>query len=210
LRDGERSGIVAAGWAREARFDGVHGKAIHPMWKLSIGVLASWILVIAGCASAPKSAEDQATLNTKCEAAIASFTKKDPSLKKHFETAAGWAVFPTIGKGGMGVGGAWGSGQVYGREKGLMGYTTLSQATIGFQLGGQAYSELILFEDVAALDRFIGGNFEFSAQVSAVAATAGASADANYSGGVMVLTIAGGGLMYEASVGGQKFDYKAK
>ena len=77
-------------------------------------------------------------------------------------------------------------------------------------MGGQSYSELILFEDDAGLDRFIRGNFEFSAQVSAVAATAGASADANYSGGVMVLTVAGGGLMYEASVGGQKFDYVSK
>jgi lipid-binding SYLF domain-containing protein len=140
---------------------------------------------------------------------IAQFQKNDPGLKGWFSGAYGYAVFPSVGKGGAGIGGAYGKGEVYEQGK-LVGYTSLSQATIGFQLGGQAYSEVIFFKDKAAFDRFTGGKFELSAQASAVAATAGASADANYRSGVAVFTMARGGLMYEASVGGQKFSYEAK
>jgi lipid-binding SYLF domain-containing protein len=93
-------------------------------------------------------------------------------------------------------------------EKGKpIGDTSLTQITIGFQLGGQAYSEIIFFKDKKTLDDFKNGNFELGAQASAVAVTAGASADANYEKGVAVFTMAKGGLMYEASVGGQKFSY---
>ena len=166
-------------------------------------------IALVGCAGTPDSAAEADELDKNCEAAKAAFLKQDPGLKKRMAEAAGYALFPTVGKGGIGVGGAHGAGQVY-KGGSVIGYTTLSQVTVGLQLGGQAYSELILFKDKEALDRFTGGNFEFSAQASAVAATAGASADADYSGGVMVFTLAKGGLMYEASVGGQKFDYKAK
>ena len=82
---------------------------------------------------------------------------------------------------------------------------TLTQVTVGFQLGGQVYAKFIFFKDQTALDEFTRGNFEMGAQVSAVALTAGVSADASYSEGVAVFTIAGGGLMYEASIGGQNF-----
>ena len=109
----------------------------------------------------------------------------------------------------MGVGGATGRGVVY--EKGeVIGYSRMSQASIGFQLGGQSYAEVIFFQTKEALERFTGGNFEFGAQASAVALTAGVSADVNYRNGVAVFTQANGGLMYEASIGGQKFDYVAK
>ena len=139
---------------------------------------------------------------------IAAFKTKDPGLKKFFDKAHGYAVFPTVGKGGIGIGGAYGEGKVY-RQGKYIGTTSLSQLTFGFQLGGQAYSEVIFFGSRAALDKFTAGNFEFSAQASAVAVTAGASADADYDGGLAVFTIAKGGLMYEASVGGQKFSYTA-
>lgn len=145
----------------------------------------------------------------KAAEAIAEFKQADPDLKVFFDKAYGYAVFPTVGKGAMGIGGAHGKGVVYEKGK-VVGSTSLTQLTIGFQLGGQAYREIIFFENAAALQDFKEGNFELGAQVSAVAVTAGASADADYAGGVAVFTMAKGGLMYEASVGGQKFSYTPK
>jgi len=146
-----------------------------------------------------------------------------------FGKSYGYALFPTIGKGGIGVGGAHGSGRVY--AKGAhTGDASMTQLTIGLQFGGQAYSQIIFFEDKRAFDEFTSGNFEFGAQATAVAITAGASAQAGTSGtsagasgtknkattasqyqkGMAVFTVAKGGLMYEASIGGQKFSYKRK
>lgn len=139
--------------------------------------------------------------------AMAEFTKADPKLQKEINKAAGYAIFPSVGKGAIGIGGAHGKGWVY-QGGALIGETSLTQVTIGLQLGGQAYRELILFKDKTALDDFKRGNFEFDAQASAVAVTAGVSANLKYNGGVAILTMAKGGLMYEASVGGQKFSYK--
>jgi len=141
--------------------------------------------------------------------AIIKAEEKDPAMAKWFEAAYAYAVFPKVGKGGIGIGGAHGKGLVIHADT-TVGKTSLSQVTLGFQLGGQVYSEYIMFKDKTAFDHFTRGNFEMGAQVSAVALTAGASADANYDGGVAVFTIANGGLMYEASIGGQKFKYKAK
>jgi lipid-binding SYLF domain-containing protein len=146
-----------------------------------------------------------------------------------FKNAYGYAVFPTIGKGGIGIGGAHGRGRVYVGDK-YVGNTKMTQVTIGAQLGGQAYSEIIFFEDKRAFDEFTSGNFEFGAQATAVAITAGASATASttgrsagasvgkrdaktvgaYNKGTAVFTVAKGGLMYEASIGGQKFSYKPR
>jgi lipid-binding SYLF domain-containing protein len=137
---------------------------------------------------------------------IAAFKNSDPDMKVFFDKAYGYAVFPTIGKGGFGIGGAYGKGKVYKKGK-LIGISSMVQLTIGFQLGGQAYREIIFFKDKKALEHFTGGNFEFGAQASAIAVTAGASADAAYSDGVAVFTLPKGGLMYEASIGGQKFSY---
>jgi len=136
------------------------------------------------------------------------FRKKDPDLMKFLEGAAGYAVFPTVGKGGMGIGGAYGKGIVFERGK-PVGKASLAQVTIGFQFGGQAYSEVVFFETARTLKAFKEGQFALAAQASAVAVTAGASADARYRDGVAVFTLAKGGLMYEASVGGQKFEYEA-
>jgi lipid-binding SYLF domain-containing protein len=114
-----------------------------------------------------------------------------------------------VGKGGIGIGGAHGKGLVIVEDK-AVGRTTLTQVTIGLQLGGQVYSEFIFFKDDVALANFQRGNYEMGAQASAVAATAGVSADADYEMGVAIFTITGSGLMYDATVGGQKFDYEAK
>lgn len=133
--------------------------------------------------------------------------EKDEGFQKILDEAAGYAIFPSVAKGGLGVGAATGKGQVFEKDK-MVGECKLTQVSIGFQAGGQAYVELICFEDQTSLDNFKKGNMEFSAQVSAVAVTAGASANAKYENGVMVFTMAKGGLMYEASVGGQKFKYE--
>jgi len=146
-----------------------------------------------------------------------------------FDNAFGYAVFPNIGKGGIGIGGAYGKGHVY-QGGAWVGDCSMKQATIGFQLGGQAYRQIIFFQDARAFDEFTSGNFEFGAEASAVAITAGASAKANTAGtsagasagpsdaktvgryhkGMATFTIAKGGLMYEASLGGQKFSYKPR
>lgn len=142
-----------------------------------------------------------------------------------FKNAYGYAVFPTIGKGGFGIGGAYGEGRVY-EKSSHVGNTNLAQVTVGFQLGGQAFSQIIFFEDKRAFTDFTSGNFEFGAQASAVALTISANAQAGTTGaeatagnartaspyykGMAVFTLAKGGLMYEASIGGQKFSYTAQ
>jgi lipid-binding SYLF domain-containing protein len=150
-----------------------------------------------------------ATTDAEVKAALAEFERTNPKIKPFLASAHGYAVFPSVGKGAIGIGGAHGSGLVYEKGK-LIGSTTLSQITIGFQLGGQAYRELICFQNKGALDRFKGGNFEFDAQASGVAVTAGISFDAAYEHGVAIFTMAKGGLMYEASIGGQKFTFEPK
>jgi lipid-binding SYLF domain-containing protein len=145
----------------------------------------------------------------KAMEAKAMMLDKDPKMQRFFDSAAAYVIIPTVGKGGIGIGGARGKGLLY--EGGnITGEVTLTQLTIGFQWGGQAYSEFIFFKDDVALADFKRGNYELGAQASAVAVTAGASADANYSGGVAIFTQAKGGLMYEASVGGQKFKVELK
>lgn len=146
----------------------------------------------------------------------------------YFDSAYGYALFPTIGKGGIGIGGARGKGRVY-QQGEYIGDATMTQLTMGLQLGGQAFSQIIFFEDEAALNQFIAGNFEFGAQATAVVITAGVSAEVNTGGGaaagvsggrndattvhsgyrkgMAVFTIVRGGLMYEATLGGQKFNY---
>ena len=134
------------------------------------------------------------------------FLEGDWQMKKHFSEAYGYVIYPNVGKGGIGIGGAAGNGVAY--EQGeMVGMAKLSQVSIGFQWGGQAYREVIFFESKKEMDRFKENKVELSAQVSAVAVTAGASADAKYVEGVMVFTMQKGGLMYEASVGGQKFKF---
>lgn len=136
------------------------------------------------------------------------FLKEDTSMDSLFNSAYGYVIFPKVTKGGLGVGGAGGKGIAY--EGGqTIGLAKLSQLSIGFQAGGQTYAEVIFFENQEAMDRFKKNKVELSAQVSAVAAASGASANAKYVEGVAVFTMTKGGLMYEASVGGQQFKFEA-
>jgi lipid-binding SYLF domain-containing protein len=133
------------------------------------------------------------------------FIETDGLMKNLFSNAYAYVILPNVGKGGMGIGGAAGNGVVF-KNDDLIGMAKMTQLTIGFQWGGQAYREVIFFENSEALERFKENRLEFSAQASAVAS--GASANAKYSDGVMIFTQTKGGLMYEASVGGQKFSFK--
>lgn len=175
-------------------------------------VLASFLLITTSWAWDPDEGEEQDAKtqaaveehDAKAQEAIAVFREKDPSIERFFKEAAAYVVIPTVGKGGFGIGGARGTGLLYENDVPIA-IVTLTQLTIGFQMGGQAYSEFIFFEDDIALADFKRGNYELGAQASAVAITKGASADADYNSGVAIFTQAKGGLMYEASVGGQKF-----
>jgi len=154
--------------------------------------------------------------------------KSSPVAKPFFENSYGYAVFPTIGKGGFGVGAAHGKGTVY-KAGTKVGKSKMTQLSIGFQVGGQAYSQIIFFQDKRAFEEFTSGNFEFSADASAVALTASVQAQAGSTGtssslgtdadstkqnkakyrkGMAVMTLAKGGLMYEAAIAGQKYSYK--
>jgi lipid-binding SYLF domain-containing protein len=155
-----------------------------------------------------QSTKKERRLAEDSQEARAEFIATDGLIKNLFESAYGYVIFPNVGKGGIGIGGAAGNGIVY-EQGNIVGKAKLTQVNIGFQFGGQAYREVIFFEKKEDLDRFKGDNFEFSAQASAVALTAGASANVKYRDGVMIFTQQKGGLMYEATVGGQKFDYEA-
>ena len=172
----------------------------------SIGALAlALTLAMPAAAEAPavvSSAKDE----SDAAAVIAKFKEKDPGLARIFAKSAGYVVFPTVAKGGLGVGGARGKGYVYQHGR-LIGRSTLTQLTIGLQAGGQAYSEVIFFKDGPALENFKVGHLKLDAQASAVALTERASADLAYRDGVAIVTMAEGGLMYEAAVGGQKLSY---
>ena len=133
--------------------------------------------------------------------------KKIRRLKPYFKEAVGYVVFPNVGKVGIGIGGARGSGEVFKDHK-VIGSATLTQLSVGFQLGAQAFSQIIFFQNKNDLNRFTEDNFEFDASASAAFVTEGANASADYSNGAAVFTFSKGGLMYEASIGGQKFSYK--
>ncbi len=139
--------------------------------------------------------------------ALNKMLKMKPKLKVFYNKAYGYAVFPRITKAGIGIGGAAGRGTVFKNHR-VVGSTNLRQASVGIQLGGQQYSEIIFFENKNSFEHFINGNFKFDAQASAVALKKGASINVAYSKGVAVFTKTKGGLMYEASIGGQHFNFK--
>jgi lipid-binding SYLF domain-containing protein len=163
-------------------------------------------LLFAGCETAPKSEAKKATLEDEAMAALNRLKRTDPSLADLLDRSYGYVIFPNVGKGGVIVGGAYGKGVVYeqGRQ---VGYADLTQATIGAQLGGQTFTELLVFENKQAMDRFKNNQLAFTANASAVAISAGAAKAARFENGVAVFVQPNGGLMFEASVGGQKFTF---
>lgn len=174
-------------------------------------LLAVCFLAVVSSSSAfagwdPAKAEHERMM---AEETIAKFKERDPGMERFFDMSHGYAVFPSIGKGAFIIGAAKGSGLVY--EKGeIIGRATMGQASVGLQIGGQAYSKIIFFHDEVALNNFKNNEMKFAGQASAIAVTAGASADVDYEGGVAVFTMGRAGLMLEASLGGQDFEFEPK
>jgi lipid-binding SYLF domain-containing protein len=167
------------------------------------------VMILMGCETVPKTEAERESLADQAGASIKQMKADDSSLDRFLQDGYGYAVFPSVGKGGLVAGGAYGRGVVY--EQGRMiGFSSLSQATIGAQVGGQSYSELIVFESKDALDRFTSKEYALSANASAVALKSGAAAAARYSDGVAVFVKPTGGLMAEASIGGQRFTFERR
>ena len=172
-------------------------------WSLAV-VVASCVVPGSARAWDPEAEKKEVAA---VEEALASFRKSEPKLKVYFDSAYGYAIFPTVGKGGIGIGGGYGKGRVYVGGK-HVGNTALTQASIGLQLGYESYSELVFFADKAAFENFKTGKAKFAAKASAYAIKAGAATEANYSEGVAVFVKGKGGLMADASLGGQSFSYE--
>jgi len=172
------------------------------------GALAAIVLFgSVGCSTAPEKASAREQLDNNADATLKNMKAADPTLSAVLDRSAGWAIFPSVGKGGFIAGAAYGHGQVYDAKGNFVGYTDLKQGTIGAQAGAQAYDELIVFKDDAAFNKFKSGQFALSANYSAVLLKANAADAANWNDGVMVLVKPEGGAMIEASIGGQKFSF---
>jgi lipid-binding SYLF domain-containing protein len=163
----------------------------------------------AGCTVAPRRRESRAVLAAEVKEAIAALKAKDPTIERFFNKSYGYAVLPKVFKGAFWLGGAYGRGQVYERSR-MLGYCSMSQATLGFSFGGEYFREIIFFREKTDLHRFLREEFTFSAQVSGVALTAGAAAKADYKDGMAVFVLPHKGLMVDASLGGQKFSVVPK
>jgi lipid-binding SYLF domain-containing protein len=193
-------------------------RGIFTMRRLCLLLIVALVASLAGPAWAKRKVKDYSkTINE---------FKQSSDVRPFFDTAYAYAVFPKIGKGGLGVGAAHGKGQVYLNDE-VIGFTALTDLSVGFQAGGQAYSQVIFFQDERALADFTSGNFEFDAEAGAIAIRSGASAKTGTEGsgagassggsggsfagdyykGMLVFTIAQGGLMYEATISGQKYSY---
>ncbi|MGB7582121.1 MAG: hypothetical protein WBL85_06710 [Sedimentisphaerales bacterium] len=171
-----------------------------------VTVILTASLFFAGCSVEPEKAEGQAVLSAQVNEAITIFKEKDPGIDKFFNQSYGYAVLPKVFKGAFWLGGAYGKGEVY--EKGQMvGYCDMKQATLGFSFGGEYFREIVFFRDKSDLDSFKTDEYTFSAQVTGVAVTAGAAAKADYHSGMAVFIATDKGLMVDASLGGQKFNY---
>ena len=163
--------------------------------------------IATGCATAPKTQAERKSLIAEADAAVATMIAKDPSLRDFISRGHGYAIFPDVGKAGAIVGGAYGRGVVFEQGR-AVGFAELNQGSIGAQLGGQSYSELIVFESEPALNRLKAGNFDIGAEISAVALTAGAAGAARFEDGVVVFHLPKGGLMAAAAVNGQKINFE--
>lgn len=188
-----------------------HWKDFIPMRKpliTTMSLLAAGLFV-AGCSTAPRTQVARENLHDQVVAELNTYKRTDPGLRNLLHRAAGYAMFPDVGKGGFIVGAAYGHGEVF-RHGHSIGWADMTVASVGAQIGAQGYSELIVFENEAALDRFKNNNFTFGANVSAVAVTAGAAAGAKFNNGVAVFVRTGAGLMAEASLSGQRFTFRPR
>ena len=165
------------------------------------------VAALSGCATAPATTSDRDELKASAADAQKEMEAQDPGLGPFLERSHGYAVFPHVGKGGYIVGGGYGRGIVY-RQGASIGYADVTQASVGLQIGGQSFMQILAFESARDLDRFTAGSLDLAANVSAVILKTGAAAAAKYTNGVAVFVKPIGGAMVEASVGGQQFSYR--
>ena len=173
---------------------------------IAIGFVVSVSMGPAFAGWDPAKAEEE---RMAAEETIAKFKEKDPRIQRFFDHAYGYVVYPTVGTGAFIIGGAHGTGLVYEKGK-IVGRSSLSQGTIGLQAGGQSYSEIIFFKDKAELDSLKERKLKLAAKATAIAATAGAAATADYSEGVAIFTMGKGGLMVQAAIGGQELTFEPR
>jgi lipid-binding SYLF domain-containing protein len=169
-------------------------------------LLAAFGFGLVGCSTQPQTEEKKQSLDADARNTLDEMRREDPDFGRFLDRAFGYAIYPSVGKGGFIVGGSYGKGEVY--EQGRMiGYSDITQATIGAQVGGQAFAEVICFENKAALDKFIAAEYQLAAEATAVALKSGAGAQARFQNGIAIFTYNKGGLMAAAAVGGQRFRY---
>ena len=174
----------------------------------TIGLMGLIIVIFlaGGCGTVPQTPEARAVLSAQVKETVTIMKKRDPSIETFFQKSYGYAVLPKVFKGAFWIGGANGKGEVYERRS-MVGYCSMTQASLGFSFGGEFFREIIFFRDKEDLDRFKTEEYVFAAQVMGVALTSGAAAKADYKSGTAVFIMSDKGLMIDASFGGQKFNY---
>lgn len=176
------------------------------MKKIVIVLCVIAVAGLSGCSTAPKTTEAREVLSAQVDETVAIFKNTDPEIQSFFDTSYGYAVFPKVAKGAFIFGGTHGKGEVY--EQGQMiGYSSLSGASAGFSFGGEFFREIIFFKNKQYFDEFLSDEYTISANLSAVVLTAGAARKSSYDKGKVVFVKADSGLMVDASLGGQKFNY---
>lgn len=174
-----------------------------------VGSLALLAALPAACSTAPTTEADRTVLASDVQAAITRAKEKNPNMSKHFTDSYAYAVIPNVGKGALIVGGAYGRGEVF-KGGTMVGYCDVSQGSFGAQIGGQGFTEFVFFQSKAPYDKFLNNEFVFAANASAVAADAGAGSANDYQNGVAVFVTGQAGLMLEAAIGGQQFNFVPK
>ncbi len=184
--------------------------AMSPLAGLAVVGLACVLALPSGCSTYRDTGGETAiSREQQADRAIADFRTTDPGIERFFQSAHAWAVFPEIGKGGAIIGGAAGDGVVYQGGR-IVGYSTMRQVTVGAQIGGQSYSQIIFFQDAPAFARFRENRTDFAANASAVIARSGAAATNDYNQGLAIFVRPLQGVMAEAAIGGQKFEFRPK
>jgi lipid-binding SYLF domain-containing protein len=177
--------------------------------KISLVCFFVFVIMVGGCAVTPEKPEGKVVLAADSNEAIAIMKTKDPTIQKFFDKSYGYAVMPKIFKGAFIAGVAGGKGEVYEQGK-MVGYCKMSQVSGGFSFGGEFYREIVFFKDKKDLDKFKNEPYTFEAQVTGVVLSAGVAAKRDYNKGMAVFIMEDAGLMVDASLGGQKFNYEAK
>jgi lipid-binding SYLF domain-containing protein len=172
-------------------------------------ISAAALLLCAACAGTPKTHQEESNLDTRARTTLDRMTSRDPGLHRVLGQAYGYVVFPEVGKGGFIAGGAHGIGVVFERGR-RVGYAELNQASLGAQLGGQTFAELVILQTPQALERIKRDKFAFGADASAVAITAGAAAAVRFQNGAAVFVMTHGGLMAGVSVDGQSIRFEPR